>query len=91
MSQQELDRILSRVKNRKQRRWLDKNLNKNNLEHHNYWELGTHVSRHGIRDWLLKGARKEGAVAIATAVARLPEEEFNHRFARMLAKDYGYG
>jgi hypothetical protein len=81
----ELNRLLDRVKNRKQRKWLNKNLCEKDLEHTRYHELKHHVAGHGVRDWLLKGARAEDAVTIAAAIARLSDSELNRRFTRMLA------
>jgi hypothetical protein len=80
-----LNRLLEHVKDRKQRSWLNKNLHERDLERSSYDDLKHHVDGHGIRSWLLKGARAEDAVTIATAVARLSDGELNRRFTRMLA------
>jgi hypothetical protein len=51
-----------------------------------YATLHGHMRYHHIKDWLLRGARKESAQTIGAAVKAIPERRLIRRLARALVR-----
>lgn len=49
-------------------------------------KLLRHLKHHGVKKWLLRGARREHAKTIRRAVLALPKRRLVRRLSRALAK-----
>jgi hypothetical protein len=53
-------------------------------------QLLEHMSYHNVKQWLIDGARREGAQTIGRALENIPERRLIRRLARALAQDGRY-